>query len=218
MAKRSVRVGFLVLALTAVVAGPAQAGQESGGDVTFRLTLRGDVVADDAFSLAVNASNGAIISPGIRCGDGSEGYNLRLVPCQPGSFDFVVEGREGLPLGTELTYLWSRVPAGTDEFTTIYTETVEITEAHQVIKVVYDYGGSQLPNTAAAGLVDRAPVGSAVLLGLTIIALGVVKAAFQAQHIARGPHDIYAAYESAPGRVTQGPGVGTARTVSMSGH
>ena len=134
--------------------------------MTFRLTLRGNVVAGDAFSLAVTADNGVIISPGIRCGPGSELYTEEFTACAEGSYDFVVQGQGDLPIGTELTYTWARIQGeGTD--TVIHTDTVTVTANTQVFTVVYDYGGTRLPDTAIAS--PRLPVALGVALLVTSV-------------------------------------------------
>lgn len=160
-----IRLGVPVVLAAAVLfvsaVGVTRAG-EPGGDVTFRLTLRGDVAEGDGFSLGVTADNGVIISPGIRCGPGSELYTPEFTPCAEGNYDFVVEGRDGMPVGTELTYGWARIPAEGND-TVIYTDTVTVTENDQLITVVYDYGGAMLPDTAAPAPSEGFAIGVAVL-------------------------------------------------------
>lgn len=157
------------LVLTMGVGSATLAGSEAGGDVTFRLVLRGDVVAGDAFSLGVNADNGVIISPGIRCGPGSELYTAQFTACTQGTFDFVVDGRGALPVGTELTYTWARIHGESND-TVIYTDTVTITEIPQVLTVVYDYGGGTLPDTAMASSSGAFALGVALLVASLLAA------------------------------------------------
>jgi hypothetical protein len=60
-------IGSALLAAALVFGGAGLA--RAGGDITFRLILRGDVIEGDSFTLAVNelADPPTIISPGIRC-------------------------------------------------------------------------------------------------------------------------------------------------------
>lgn len=157
-----VPVVLAAVALFVSAVGATRAGSEQGGDITFRLGLRGDVAEGDGFSLAVNASNGSIISPGVRCGPGSELYTPEFTPCTEGNYDFVVEGRDGLPIGTELTYTWARIH-GPGNDTVIYTDTVTITENDQLRTVVYDYGRAMLPDTAVPARSEAYALGVAVL-------------------------------------------------------
>ena len=158
------------LVFVASAATVSVAGSEPGGNATFRLILRGDVVAGDAFSLAVNADNGLIISPGIRCGPGSELYTPAFRACAPGTYEFVVEARSSLPVGTELSYVWARIHGeGID--TVIYTDAVTITKSAQTVSVVYDYGGVTLPDTAMP--TQRGPLA----LGVALVGVSLLLAA-----------------------------------------
>lgn len=155
---------LLAAALLIGVPGAARAGEEAGGDIIFRLTLRGDVVDGDGFSLGINAiDNPTIISPGILCEPGSE--QVSLSPCQPGSYEFVLEGRDVIPVGTQLEYTWARSPSEV-----IYTDTVTIMAHDQVLTVVYDYGGgSALPDTAVGASVELVPLGIAVVIASVVV-------------------------------------------------
>ena len=145
--RRVLRGLAAALILVASTATAVVAGSEPGADVTFRLILRGDVVAGDAFSLAVNADNGLIISPGILCGPGSELYTPEFRACAAGAYEFVAEAGSSLPVGTELSYVWARIHgAGID--TVIHSDTVTVTESAQALTVVYEYAGGTLPDTA----------------------------------------------------------------------
>jgi hypothetical protein len=178
MRTRSGVTGAAVLvAVLLLSAGAAQAGGEAGGDITFRLVLRGDVIDGDNFSLAVNdlGPTGLIISPGVRCGPGSEVYNPGgFVPCQPGAYEFTVPGLEELPVGTELEYVWAR-NYGSEadrQADVIYRDTVTITENAQVFTVVYEYpGGAQLPNTAMPTPAGGVPLGALAIIGGVLVAL-----------------------------------------------
>lgn len=161
---RVVGRALLVAALISSVAGVARAGGEAGGDITFRLILRGDVIEGDSFTLAVNelVDPPTIISPGVRCGPGSEAYNPEFVPCEPGTYDFVVQGSASLPVGTELEYVWARNYGGEadPQAARIYTDTITVTENAQVFTVVYDYGGgAALPDTAMRAPAEVVPFG-----------------------------------------------------------
>lgn len=172
---RVVGRALLVAAILSSISGLARAGEEAGGAITFRLILRGDVIDGDAFTLSVNelADPPTIISPGVRCGPGSEAYNPQFVPCEPGTFDFVLEASTSLPIGTELEYGWARNHGGeTDpQADTIYRDTITVTENAQVLTVVYDYGGSTLPNTAMPTPADGLPLGAVAVIGAAVAAL-----------------------------------------------
>ncbi len=180
---RALGSAVVAAALLVSLAGVTRAGGEAGGDITFRLTLRGDVVEGDGFTLGIMATdNPTIISPGFLCGPGVLEPRAPL-PCEPGSYEFVVEGRDVLPVGTELTYVFARItPEG--ENIRIYSDAVTITEHDQNVSVVYDYdlgqetgrdaearGGTQLPDTATGLPADVVPLGIAALVGS--VAVGV---------------------------------------------
>lgn len=150
-------------------AGVARAGGEAGGDITFRLILRGDVIEGDNFSLAVNdlGPTGLIISPGIRCGPDSQGDMPQgVVACQPGTYDFVLPGMDELPVGTPLEYVWARNYGGEADRRAdiIYRDTITITESAQVFTVVYEYPGGSMPDTAVG-----APVKGDLLSTITVL-------------------------------------------------
>jgi hypothetical protein len=171
--RRALRAVFLAGALLISAVTTVNAGDEAGGDITFRLTLRGEVVDGDGFSLSVNAiDNPGIISPGILCGPGSEAYNPQFVECRPGSFEFVLEGREDRPVGTELEYIWARNHGESDSRvdTVIYTDRAAVTPNDQILTVVYDYGGTGLPDTAIR--TSDGPMSVGFALSLTALALG----------------------------------------------
>lgn len=151
--RRACRSALLAAALLVSLTGVVHAGEEAGGDITFRITLRGDVVEGDGFTLSVNDVSSAdpgIIDPGELCGpDVLEPHAPR--PCEPGSYEFVLEDRDVRPIGTRLEYTWARIHGvGEDRRDTIiYTATATVTQSAQVLTVVYGYGGgAQLPNTA----------------------------------------------------------------------
>lgn len=175
---RSRVLGAATLAVALMVIGgtDAQATQGAGGDIIFRLILHGDVTEGDAFTLSVNelTANPSIISPGTRCGPGSEVYNSTFVPCRSGvSIDFVLLGRNERPIGTRLEYVWTRYRPQDDTSATIYSATITVTENAQVFTVVYDYGGGQpLPNTAMRTPGDNLPLG--VVAIISSMALGGV--------------------------------------------
>lgn len=133
------------------------------------------MIDGDAFSLAVNelAEPPTIISPGIRCGPGSEDYNPQFVPCKAGSFDFVVPSTASLPVGTELEYVWARYRGEQDTVgTVISTDTVTVTQNAQVFTVVYDYGGgAPLSDTAMSAPADGVPLGTVAAIGAVLAAL-----------------------------------------------
>lgn len=181
---RAGRAAVLAAALLLSLAGVAQAGEEAGGDITFRLVLRGEVAEGDAFSLGVNelAEPPTIIGTGVRCGPGSEAYNPQFVPCEAGTFEVVIEGTSSLPIGNQLEYAWARIPADAGGHgAIIYTDTITVTEDAQVFTVTYEYEGASgsdggaLPDTAtpaAAEAVSPAigllPAGIAALIGLVV--------------------------------------------------
>lgn len=163
---RTIRPALLAAALVVSLAGVARAGGEAGGDITFRLVLRGDVIEGDAFFLGVGevADDPTIISPGIRCGPGSELYTSRFVACEPGTYDFVVKPLSNLPIGAELEYGWARIH-GDGQSTAIYTGTVTVSQNAQVFTVVYDYGGGQpLPDTGMRAPADWVPLGVVAII------------------------------------------------------
>lgn len=170
---RVVGRALVVAALLSSVAGVARAGGEAGGDITFRLILRGDVIDGDAFTLGVNELAGppTIISPGVRCGPGSEAYNPQFVACEPGTYEFVLQGSTSLPIGTELEYAWARNYGGEadPQADIIYRDTITVTENAQVFTVVYDYGGgSALPDTATPASIDGVPFGIVAIVGAVL--------------------------------------------------
>lgn len=169
---------LLVAVLLISFAGLARAGEEAGGDITFRLVLRGEVAEGDAFSLGVNelAEPPTIIGTGVRCGPGSEAYNPQFVPCEAGTFEVVIEGTSSLPIGNQLEYAWARIPADAGGHgAIIYTDTITVTEDAQVFTVVYDYGGgAQLPNTAMPAPTS-APLGVLAVIGPVLAALAYAR-------------------------------------------
>ena len=171
---RAIGPALLAAALLVGFSGVARAGGEAGGDITFRLILRGDVIDGDAFTLGVNelAEPPTIISPGVRCGPGSEAYNPQFVACEPGTYEVVLQGSTSLPTGTELEYAWARNYGGeaNPQADIIYRDTITVTENAQVFTVVYDYrGGAQLPNTAMPTSADGVPFG---ILAVIVAVLG----------------------------------------------
>lgn len=186
---RAIGPAMLGAALIVSLGGVARAGGEAGGDITFRLILRGDVVEGDAFSLGVNelAEPPTIIGAGTLCGPESLRPEFRR--CEPGTYEFVVRSSESFPVGTELEYVWSRTHGeGTDrEDTRIYADTVTVTEQAQLFTVVYDYeGGAEpggdsgnLPDTATGAPVDVVPVGFAVVVGSVVMALATASRRFR---------------------------------------
>ncbi len=182
---RVVARALLVAALLSSVAGLAQAGGEAGGEITFRLILRGEVIEGDAFTLGINelAEPPTIISPGVRCGPGSEAYTPQFVACEPRTYEFVLEGSTSLPVGTELEYGWARNygPEGKRQADILYSDTITVTENAQVFTVTYDYGGGSesgggvlLPDTATRASVDAQPFGVGLLpVGIAAIVVGV---------------------------------------------
>jgi hypothetical protein len=173
--RRVLAAAWLAAVLLLGAAGVVHAG-DTGGEITFRLVLRGDVIEGDAFSLGVNelgVENPTIISPGVRCGPGSEDYTPAFVACKPGTFEFVVSSTTSLPIGTTLEYAWARIPgappAGDD--TVIYTDTISVTQHAQVFTVVYDYGGAALPNTATSNSANVVSLGIVAVIGAVLVML-----------------------------------------------
>jgi len=174
--RRAIGPALLAAAFLITFAGAARAGGEAGGDITFRLTLRGEVVDGDAFTLGIIAiDNKTIISPGTLCGPGVLEPRAPL-PCGPDSYEFVLEGRDVIPLGTQLEYGWARVD-GDGEDTILYRGTATVTRNAQVLTLVYDYGGgSQLPDTAMRASDQPVPLGLAVVIGSLVMLGGVATA------------------------------------------
>jgi hypothetical protein len=154
-------------------AGVVHAGDTPGGEITFRLVLRGDVIEGDNFSLGVNELTypADIISPGIRCGPGSEVYNPQFVACEPGSFDFVIPSTTSLPIGTNMEYGWARNygAEANRQADLLYTDTITVTENAQVFTVVYDYGG--VPDTAMSRPAPGIPLAIVVVTGAVLVTL-----------------------------------------------
>lgn len=163
---RVVGPAMLAATLFVGVAGVAHAGGEAGGDITFRLILRGNVTAGDAFTLGIMAiDNKTIISPGVMCGPGVLEPRAPL-PCEPGTYEFVLVGRDVIPIGTEFEYTWARSPNEV-----IYTDTVTVTQNAQVLTVVYEYPGASMPNTAMPAPADGVPFGILAVIGAVLVAL-----------------------------------------------
>lgn len=169
------RVAVLAAALLLSLAGVTHAGGEAGGDITFRLVLRGDVVEGDGFSLAVNPiDNSLIVSPGFICGPMVLEPRAPL-PCEADSYEFVVTSTDSLPVGTELEYVWARIPADAPD-QIIYTDTITVTEHAQVFTVTYDYGGGSepdvgalLPDTATSAVPEVVSPAVGLLAGLAAL-------------------------------------------------
>jgi photosystem II stability/assembly factor-like uncharacterized protein len=159
------RFGLSGASETAVLLGSTLGTGGPGGDITFRLTLRGEVIEGDAFGLAVDAGNGIAIERRILCGPGGELDTAGAVSCRPGSYELVMEGGDALPAGTVLSYAWARTRAEGSS-TVVYRDMVTIAPHSQLRTLVYDYDvGAALPNTAV-----RPPVGSIQLWLLAIVA------------------------------------------------
>jgi hypothetical protein len=158
------------LALTLLAASPVAAGDE--GTVTFRLTIRGAPIATDSFTLAVNADTGTIISPGVRCGPGSELYNETHVACAPRDYDFSVE----LPVGTELTYTYARyvdylASGGASGAQRLLQGSIAVASYPQTVTLVYDYSLGALPDTSAEPSEDVTwvPIGVTLVGGSVLV-------------------------------------------------
>jgi hypothetical protein len=144
------RTPILIIALfslTLLAASPVAASGD--GTVTFRLTIRGTPIPTDSFTLGVNADSGLIISPGVRCGPGTELYSGTHVPCASGDNDFVVE----VPIGTQLTYTYARfadylASGGASGAQILLEGTITVSANPQTVTMVYDYSLGGLPNTA----------------------------------------------------------------------
>jgi hypothetical protein len=160
-----------VVALALLTASPVAGGGD--GTVTFRLTLRGTPAPTDSFSLAVTADNGRIISPGVRCGPGSDLYNDSHVSCTAHDYDFVVT----IPVGTRLTYTYARyvnflASGGAQGAQRLLEGSITVGEAPQSVTLVHDYSfgsvagsSTTLPNTSL-----ELPTGS----GSGVVALAIL--------------------------------------------
>ena len=171
-----------IVAVMLLTASPIAAGGD--GTVTFRLTLRGTPAPTDSFSLAVNvvnADNPRIISPGVRCGPGSDLSNDSHVPCTAQDDDFVVT----IPVGTKLTYTYARyanflAPGAAQGAQVLLEGGITVAEAPQLVTLVYDYSlgsvaGSPatLPNTSLELPPDNGfgVIGLAVIGGIGLLIL-----------------------------------------------
>lgn len=176
---RLVARALVVAALLSSFSSLARAGAEPGGDITFRLTLRGDVIDGDTFTLSVIelAEPPTIIGPGARCGPGSEAYNPQFVPCEPRTYEVVISGTASLPIGNQLAYAWARNygPEGERQADIIYTDTITVTENAQVFTIVYDYGGTPLPNTALPATSHSVPLAVLAAIGSMLTACHMIR-------------------------------------------
>jgi hypothetical protein len=167
-------VGVLgVVALLLAIAGPAQAG--TGGTITVRLVLRGEVPATDSFGLDGSTASGVVGIEPVFCGP-QPNSGPATPMCAADSYEVHID----LEVGDRLDFNVYRCVAQVCN-QTIYEASATVTESPQTFTVVYDYSlGSAplLPNTAGrAGIVpDRDLIALGLAFGLAAISASVLVA------------------------------------------
>jgi hypothetical protein len=160
-------LGAVLLLLAA--AAPALAG--SGGTITVRLVLRGDVPPTDSFGLGGSTASGAVGIEPVYCGP-QPNSSPDTPDCEAGSYDAMFDFESG----DRFDFSVYRCVAGVCN-QTVYEGSATVTASPQLFTVVYDYSlgaGPLLPDTATGA---EAPLGAgawaAVLAAVAALAWSV---------------------------------------------
>jgi hypothetical protein len=178
------------LLLSVALAAPARAAD---GQLTFRLTLRGNVPSTDAFALLTNSPELSTGSErGFFCGPPVLGfiYNEDPPPCAAGDYEIAFT----LPIGLTTDYSfvrYSHFQGESDEQPSrLFEGGVTVSDSPQVRYFVYDYSLGSSPGTLPDAAMtdasaDRPP---ARVIGTLLLVVGMLSALRRRVAAGDAPH------------------------------